>query len=226
MWCGTNIGTVFQISLASKSILGHGIFSSGHTMNVTSFHVDQNGRIISTSFDCSIALWDSILGDVTAKRLSFGDYFRSFKPKKTCEVTTLEDCRKALIGVGSLEEIVRESVCFARDRISSLQASGVDGILTEDEAVAIGIYSYDLGLLSQLNGRDNFYYLVNSALRKREALQISLLKTYLFYLFQGLSHLPPLKCIGYRGIPSTEMAIVKANYTTSRVVSWSGMTSL
>jgi len=57
VWCGTNMGCVFRVSLISKRILEHTIQLNAHTMDVTGFVFDENGRVYSVSYDCTVALW-------------------------------------------------------------------------------------------------------------------------------------------------------------------------
>lgn len=57
VWCGTNLGCVFRVSLMAKQILEHTIQLNAHTMDVTGFVSDGNGRVYSVSYDCTVALW-------------------------------------------------------------------------------------------------------------------------------------------------------------------------
>ena len=59
VWCGTNLGAVFQISVVTKRVISNTFCSSAHTKDVVSFLSDEKGNVFSVSCDASVAQWVS-----------------------------------------------------------------------------------------------------------------------------------------------------------------------
>ena len=135
----------------------------------------------------------------------------------------LQDFPQALPGVQQLAFIVEESQLVAADRLSRLPPGALR--LTEDEALAVAAYTFDLGFNSEQKGADNLYNQLNDSLRERNAQKMALLKPYLAYLMRALAKFPAVETTVYRGIPAESLGIVQEKYRVGTKVHWSAFTS-
>lgn len=89
-------------------------------------------------------------------------------------------------------------------------------VLPPDEALAVVAYTFDLGEDSECaTGDKNLHYPTT----------MFLLKPFMTHLMRGLSTLPPLSTMVFRGIPAHSFNNVQANYTQGRAAKWTGFTS-
>ena len=149
-----------------------------------------------------------------------------YNPPKSCQDHMREDLPAVLEGVSCLDLIVTESVKIADSCLLHLPP-GVPA-LDVDEAVAIASYTFDLGYDSQDpddEGRDNLFYVLNIVLRERHSHKMKKLKPYLAYLIRGLTKLPAVEELVYRGVPSSNLDIVRGKYRSGVQVHWSAFTS-
>jgi len=93
--------------------------------------------------------------------------------------------------------------------------------LSDDELLAISLYTYDL----KLNGKreDNFYYIFSNILRKRNISDLENWKGFIYYFQSALSKLPNFTGSVYRGVPFSPNVI--QNYTLNRRIHWSAFSS-
>ena len=147
-----------------------------------------------------------------------------YEPPKSCSMHILEDLPKVLDNVSCLEFIVAESAKIAQSRLQFLPTS--IPVLDMNEAIAIASYTYDLGMKSSdPEGCDNLFYGLNLILRERMGPKMQVLKPYLTYLIRGLSKLPVVEELVYRGVPSCNLATVRDKYRKGVHVHWSAFTS-
>ena len=147
----------------------------------------------------------------------------SYLPARSCEEHMLQYFPLALPGVQQLALIVEESQRIASDRLSRLAMGALR--LTEDEALAVASYTFDLGVYSEHDGADNLCNQLNDCLRKRTANNIALLKPYLAYLQRALAKFPVVETTVYLGIPAKSLDIVREKYKKDTRVHWSAFTS-
>jgi hypothetical protein len=93
--------------------------------------------------------------------------------------------------------------------------------LNDDEILAIGLYTFDIGLNG--NQSDNLYFQLNKKLKDRNPQELSHYRGYLYYLQKALSKLPDISTTVYRGIPHLD--IFQKNYTKFRQIHWSSFSS-
>jgi hypothetical protein len=146
-----------------------------------------------------------------------------YKPPRTCQDHMLNDLPSVLVGVTNLPIIVEESYHIATSRLAHLPESTPR--LDINEALAIAAYSYDLQFQTMDDGKDNLYYVLKNILRERKPHKMAMMKNYLAYLMSGLSKLPPVQGIVYRGIPHDCLDKVTKFYFLGSPVHWSGFTS-
>ena len=97
--------------------------------------------------------------------------------------------------------------------------------LSDDEILALGFYTYDLGV----NGGkqdENFYFQLNEMLRRKANGNQKVPREwqgYLYFLQTALSKFPSKILDVYRGIPN--MSVIKEQYTLGRTVHWSSFSS-
>ena len=147
----------------------------------------------------------------------------SYRPPYSCREHILQDFPGALPGVRQLAFILEESQRIATDRLSRLPVEALR--LTEDEALAVASYTFDLGIGSDREGEDNLYNQLNNCLRERNAQTLDLLKPYLSYLFGALAKFPVIKTRVYRGIPAASLGIVLEKYKPGTRVHWGALIS-
>ena len=94
-------------------------------------------------------------------------------------------------------------------------------LLSEDEILALALYTWDLGL----NGKreENFYFNLNHTLQERNPEKMQTWAGYLYFLQSALSKFPDMKAIVYRGIPS--IGITKHYNDSGALIHWSGYSS-
>jgi hypothetical protein len=146
-----------------------------------------------------------------------------YQPPKPC-LAHLHELPQALTNaVPQMKRVLTESVRIANDRLQRLPADTVR--LSADQALALAVYTFDLGMDSEADGRDNFYVVLNVLLRKRQPDIMRGLKPYLGYMMQALAALPDWRGVVYRGIPGSERAVVEGQYKEGSTVHWSSFTS-
>jgi len=148
----------------------------------------------------------------------------SFTPSEPCDAI-VRALAPTLPAVQRLDFIVEDCKQIARSRLLHLP-SGITR-LSDDEALAAAVYSYDLGMSSDpaMDGADNFYVQLNEKLRERDSQTVRALRPYLYYLFQALDKLPKMEGVVLRGIPASSLATVQAKYTQGKEIVWSAFTS-
>ena len=100
-----------------------------------------------------------------------------------------------------LPDTVDDCVGIVRSRLFDLLA-GVPR-LSDDQALAIVAYSYDLQASSEFLGADNIFVQLNQLLRLRNPATMNTLRPFLAFLMRGLEALPAVSAIVYRGFPGT-----------------------
>jgi len=75
--------------------------------------------------------------------------------------------------------------------------------LNEQEILAIGLFTWDLGLNG--NQEDNFYFQLNETLLQRSPANIKKWIPYLFYLQSALNKIPKQRKEVYQGIPFRDL---------------------
>ncbi len=146
-----------------------------------------------------------------------------YNPPLPCHEHMLKDLPPVLVGVTNMPKIVREAIRIAQSCLQHIRPNSTK--LSHDKAIAIAAYSYDLGFNTTNDGKDNFYYVFNAILRERSPAKMIRLKPYIYYLMAGLSELPPISGVVYRGVPNTSMEIIKQNYLLGNDIHWSAFTS-
>ena len=95
-----------------------------------------------------------------------------------------------------------------------------------DEAVAIASYTFDLGINSNhTEGCDSLFYVLNFVLRGRLGPKVHALTPYLASLMRGLSKLPAVEELVYRGVPACNLDIVHDKYKEGVRIHWTAFTS-
>jgi hypothetical protein len=146
----------------------------------------------------------------------------SYKPPRSCRAHVEEDFPRLVSG--DIAFILGECVEIVTSRLRHLAATDVK--LSPDEALAVCLYTYDLGLNSVMeNGEDNLYVQLNNLLRERNAGKLQVLKPYIAYMMRGLMKLPVYEGIVYRGIPGSQLELVRSGYKSGVDVHWSAFTS-
>jgi len=133
-----------------------------------------------------------------------------YTPTMMCadEVLKLHDV------VPQIEKIVKGCQDF-------LAGDGEDKLLDMNERMAIALYSYDLLLDTNT---DDFYYLLNKMLQKRDSKEVERWRGYLHYLFTALNKIKNEEQTVYRGIES-KLDIIKNLYTYRKRIHWSAFSS-
>ena len=147
----------------------------------------------------------------------------SYLPPNTCREHMCQDFPEALPEVQQLAYIVEESLLVAADRLSCLPPDARR--LTEDEALAVAAFTFDLGSNSELEDKDNLFNQLNDCLRERNDEKINKLKPYLTYLFRAFTKLPIVRTTVYRGIPAENFGIAADRYKIGTRVHWSAFIS-
>lgn len=134
------------------------------------------------------------------------------------------DLPEVLVGVSNFPLIARDSKRAAE---IILRDKNPQPRLTTDQATAIAAYTYDLGVNSKSDGRDNLFVVLNNVLRERSSKKISKMRNYLTFLMSGLATLPPVKKKVFRGVPRAALTIVEdtSKYGLGKSVHWSAFTS-
>ena len=163
----------------------------------------------------------STIGDVTYAGLL--KIVRGFTTDETC-ATHVMQLTSYFPKVDQLELIVVDSQEIARSKLQHLPA-GVTR-LSDDEALAVVLFTYDLGLNSDdPDGADNFFVQLNELLRLREPATVRAIRPYLFFLFSALDKLPQHTGTVYRGIPASGLEIIQNRYHVGTEIWWSAFTS-
>ena len=150
-----------------------------------------------------------------------------FTPTEPC-AASLRKLLGTLPLVTQLEFIVVDCEEVARSKLQHVPP-GV-AVLSDDQALAVALYSYDLGPSSESDdGSDNFFVQLNEKLRLREGAVVRALRPYLYQLFCALDALPKhvssADGIVYRGVPAAALAVVQQKYADGTEVFWSAFTS-
>jgi len=96
--------------------------------------------------------------------------------------------------------------------------------LTEDELLAIALYTWDL---KQKANAQNFFYVANKVLQDRQQQKLDTWAVYFYYFQNGLAKIPacPSGTLVFRGIPAADKQLIAENYTLGRKIHWSGYSS-
>jgi hypothetical protein len=124
------------------------------------------------------------------------------------------------LGLEFLEAIIEQSQTFVtwKKDEDDYAALAVQRGLSDDELLAIAMYSYDVG-----EREKNLFYVLNNDLRVRQAAKMQLWCPYLYFLYSGLRKLPAVQGDVYRGIDTS--ALVKQHYKQQREIFWSAFSS-
>lgn len=91
--------------------------------------------------------------------------------------------------------------------------------LSDDTGLAVMSYTVDLKPAASM-----FDHL-NKALQTRNPSTLDILLPFLYYFIGGLTSLPVVQGIVYRGLPAAVLDIVTSNYALGTKIHWSGFTS-
>ena len=172
-----------------------------------------------------------LLGDLSYKTML--QFPAAYVPPKPCADVLMSLVALMKATVPEMLHVITESVKKSRDCLARYKPT-LD-VPSPDEALAIVAYTFDLrpGFMSDDEtgeGCDNFYYQLNIILRKRSTMAphtMVLLRPYMYYMSTGLKRLPKQSgVIGYRGIPSACVDLVREKYESGTVVHWSDFTSV
>jgi hypothetical protein len=142
------------------------------------------------------------LDDVTYKPIS--NLVHGFKPPNSCHDHILQDLPSIFVDIPEIPSIVEECSLVTESCLEHLPPNIPR--LTFDEALAIAVYSYDLGMEDVTR---NLYFALNDLLRERDPMMMRKLKPFLTYLMNGLSKLPPVEATVYRGVPNSIIFRIK-----------------
>lgn len=123
----------------------------------------------------------------------------------------------SMLGVSRFDDILAECQRWQRSR-----KGGNPHNLTDDEILACGLFTFDLGLDGKRE--ENFFYVFNKMLRERNPQTMQLWMPYVFHFLAALNKLPCESGIVYRG--TNLCAELKALYTEQSPVHWSAFTSV
>jgi hypothetical protein len=152
------------------------------------------------------------------------DFIAGYRPELSCKEHLLRDVGPAMNEMPLFERVVEDCDQIARSRLLRIPANAPDR-LTPDGALAVVLYSYDLGTKSQKMGADNFFVLLNNQLRQRSGEALERLRPYLWYFMRSLESLPRINTRVYRGIGKNQLALVKERYELMTHVHWSAFSS-
>jgi len=141
-----------------------------------------------------------------------------FKPTKSCaeEVFSLSNH----VGYEKFKFIAQECTSWMKSFKTKPLPTHCNFTLNDDELFALAMYTYDLGLNGDIH--ENFYWILNKMLQKREPALINLWKPYLFFLQTVLAHFPDYDGTVYRGMKSGNFT---DEYNKNRRIHWSGFSS-
>ena len=130
-----------------------------------------------------------------------------------------------MVGVSEWGHLLGESLKVAGDRLARLRAAGETRLLAENQALAIAMYTMDLGYKSVADGRDNFFVVLNDVLRERDGATVRALVPYLHFMMGGMAALPSESTEVYRGVPVKHLYLTREKYRQGSPVHWSSFTS-
>ena len=151
-------------------------------------------------------------------------FFPDYKPDVSCAQAVLLEAEGLFSGVPSLPQIVEECTKATSRKLGALPA---EQRLPEDEAMAIMLFTFELGWNSQDSsgrGLDNFHLVLQTELRERVPQSLQRLKAYMFYLLSGIAKQPVVNGVVFRGVPSAALSIVQRKYREKRVIHWPNFT--
>jgi hypothetical protein len=120
------------------------------------------------------------------------------------------------------EKLVIESGRVA----GSILGSGRAGKLSPQMVFAVVCYTMDLRQFGAAENQ-NFFSLVNRALQKRDPVLLEGLQGYLYFFMSALHAMDPVpEKKFYRGIPKSNIKLVRSNYKSGVSAHWSGMSSV
>jgi hypothetical protein len=145
-------------------------------------------------------------------------------PKNPIDFLQLKPSQSCIQELGKLS-------CIPRNKLHRMLTMAVEfsncfktgphaGNLTEDEIIAIHLYTFDFTDGSE----DNLFKQLNRILRERNPVSMLPWSGYLHYFFSGLKKITPETTTVYRGVPYSEPSII-AEYCAKRMIYWSGFTS-
>jgi hypothetical protein len=140
---------------------------------------------------------------------------KSFVPNQSCKESLLSQKNK--LELPELERIISDCEKF-------MQSKKLPSGISNDEIMAIVLYTHDLKLLAT-RPEDNFYFALNTMLRKREVPVMKLYQGYLYYLLNGLKKLPDVKAQVFRGISDVSVSKLSQEYWQGRKIHWSAFSS-
>jgi len=184
--------------------------------------LQANETMTPTSTDESnkIGVSSSRQGDEGTEQITFKGVISlldSFEPTQSCleYIHTLES------SVPLLAKII-ESILLWHE---TFKWEPNPRSLTEDEIIALGIYTWDVRQSFSGEKEDNFFWILNKMLLERKLEKMREWAGYLFYLQSGLSKLPDVQCTVFRGISHEGIEIIRTKYVQGRPIHWSSYTS-
>ena len=147
---------------------------------------------------------------------------KDYTPEEKCKACVEDGLAAVMPAVSDWAAIVEGALAVAKARV---QAAGEPRVLSNCQALAVALYTYDLGAASASGGGDNFFAAFNDVLRCRASERMQALRPYLYYLMTGLERLPTFAGTVYRGIPEAELDTIRRTYRKTRHVWWSAFTS-
>jgi len=97
----------------------------------------------------------------------------NYVPPSPCADYMLQDLSRVLVGATQMPFIVEQCLQITESRLQILP-EGIP-VLNADEALAVVAYTFDLGLSSEREGRDNLFVMLNDVLRNRVPAQMNVL---------------------------------------------------
>jgi len=150
--------------------------------------------------------------------------FENYRPEKDCLRSITEDASHVFTRVTSLPSILNECSKSTSRKLATIPE---DQQLPYDEAFALILFSFELGWNSCDEsgcGRDNFHAILRSELRNRDPKTIMQLKSYMYYLMNGLDKQPIVTGVVFRGVPAAALHYVQKKYREKRVIQWPNYT--
>ena len=152
-------------------------------------------------------------------RLQFPD---KFKPDADCAQSALH-AGVCMPEVKQLAYIIPQCEAVAADRLDKLPVGATR--LSHDQALALALYSFELGMMSLADGKDNFFVVLNEKLRGRQQQFMLKIRGYLFFLLSAMETLPAFECTVFRGVPASARGMVAEKYKKTKKIFWSSFTS-
>eukprot|EP01102_Stenamoeba_stenopodia_P002007 TRINITY_DN117_c0_g2_i1.p1 TRINITY_DN117_c0_g2~~TRINITY_DN117_c0_g2_i1.p1 ORF type:complete len:439 (-),score=73.80 TRINITY_DN117_c0_g2_i1:153-1469(-) len=143
-------------------------------------------------------------------------FVKGYKPQGSCTAELLQN--KQSLGAKMIEHIVASCEKWLK---SFKSGNNNPYKLDDDELIAIGLYTFDLGFAGTTE--ENLYFILNNMLRKRDPTAMSAWKGYLYYLMRALDKFPDINAQVFRG--TKNVSFVQTAYKQGRSIHWSAFSS-